>query len=120
MYRSAGVIKQGIAMKPCSQCKKTKPLSDFDRYPSGTVKAKCKACYADYRRMWRKKKSIKERPDYMPECAQMRHPDRMVMEGNVQKAMKKYAEEGQKIVLAHLSFEADAGLCDIILGRKEE
>jgi hypothetical protein len=115
MTLGRGLLK-GDAMKTCTKCEQPKPLSDFDLYPSGTVKAKCKACYADYRRQWRMKKAafkIKERPDYMPECTQMRHPNPLVMEGNVMKAMKKVHDELTQI--AHLGFEPEAGLVDIIL-----
>jgi hypothetical protein len=45
----------------------------------------------------------------------MRHPNAMVMEGNVQKMMKKYAENEAKINNAHLPFEPQAGLCDQII-----
>ena len=108
-------------MKPCEgPCKETKPLSDFGTYPSGTPKNKCKACHALYQKAWRNKTDdeIKNRADYMPECAQVRHPNRMVMEGHVQKAMKKVADEKAIIEESHLPFEAEAGLCDILIGKE--
>jgi hypothetical protein len=99
----------------CRKCKRDRPLSEYRKYPSGTVKPYCKRCYADYQIQWKKKKNIKRNPDYDPDHTQMRHPNAMVMEGNVQKMMKKYAENEAKINNAHLPFEPQAGLCDQII-----
>jgi hypothetical protein len=80
-------------MNPCTGCGKDEPEVQFNNYPSGTRMCSCKGCRAAYQKQWRKKKNIKSRPDYMPECTQMRHPDGMIMEGNVMKAMKKVHDE---------------------------
>ena len=98
-------------MKPCRKCGKEYPLSHYPTYPSGTPKPYCRPCIALYQKKQRVRG--KAQPDYAPDCTQMRHPNQLVMEGNVQKHMKKVYEEEQK--LAHLPFEPEAGLADQIL-----
>ena len=100
-------------MKSCGKCGIDHPLSEYGLYPSGTVKPYCRACVAQYQREHRKAR--KKQPDYAPDCTEMRHPDDMVHEGNVLKAMKKVADEEAKIKQAHLKFIPEAGLCDMIL-----
>jgi hypothetical protein len=107
--------KKGIIMEPCRGCGLDEPLVTFNSYPSGARFPNCKMCARLYQRKWRAKKDIKSRPDYMPECTQMRHPDDMIMEGNVQKHMKKVHDEERKITEARLGFIPEAGLCDQII-----
>jgi hypothetical protein len=103
-------------MKQCTRCKEVKPISEFYLKKNGKPISMCKPCKSIYAKEWSEKNignNIKT--EYSVSYTEMRHPNPMVMEGNVQKMMKKYHDEELKIAEAHLPFEAEAGLCDIIL-----
>ena len=102
-------------MNPCRGCGKDEPEVQFRSYPSGTRMPDCTVCGAAYQRRWRKKKDIKSRPDYAPECTQMRHPEPAFMEARVKEKIKEYADNTAKIKQAGLGVKAEAGACDRIL-----
>jgi hypothetical protein len=103
-------------MKTCSKCNEAKPLSEYYTKKNGKPIAMCKACKREALNAWRRRQPSRSVISlYTPNYTQMRHPDAMVMEGNVQKMMKKYAENEAKIDKAHLGFIPEAGLCDIII-----
>jgi hypothetical protein len=108
-----------IAMntKKCfGPCGKVLPLTDFHIRPNGKPIGRCKVCNNLYQREYRKK----GRKEYVcshhnTSYTEMRHPDPMVMEANVQGLIKKYADEERKIEQAGLGFIPKAGVCDEIL-----
>lgn len=78
-------------MKPCRKCGKEYPLNHYPTYPSGTHMPYCRPCISLYQKQQRAKSFA--RPEYVPNYTEMRHPNPMVMEGNVQKAMKRVHDE---------------------------
>jgi hypothetical protein len=104
-----------IEMKQCRKCGKDSPLSEYRRYISGTVKPYCPACVAIYQKAHRK--PANKAPDYTPDCTQMRHPDPLVMEGYVQKMMKKYADAEVILKQYRRRLLPTAGACDLALER---
>ena len=102
-----------MEMKLCTTCNKTKPVTDFYNYPSGTVKAKCRMCTNEYLVLWRKKgrphKSISV--DYTA----MRYFDGAEMEKVVLETIKEYEAKFAVLEAAGLTVYDRADKCDEVL-----
>ena len=94
-------------------CQQEKPLSEFGLYPNGKPLAHCKSCHNEASNASRAKRKMNSRIE--PDYTEVRHPDPAVMESNVEKMAKFYAEQEAKIKKANLKFTPEAGLCDILL-----
>ena len=103
-------------MKFCTKCKTDRPETDFYVTQAGKMLRPCKFCKQARVRASRKQKPKETiKTVYSVSYTQMRHPDSMVHEGNVQKEMKRVADEIAKINDADLTTEAEAGRCDKVL-----